>query len=101
MLLLYEFTASIKNDDTTTVIKEYFICDSDMYDSDKINTDISVTSGIIVKKSKLYIDSVINSNKLEPPFLFDITEDDLANKTLKNNTYIFSKSTIIRKQSII
>lgn len=42
------------------------------YDTDtQLTEDITVTDGILAVNSKIYIDSVINSNSLQPPYLFD------------------------------
>lgn len=52
------------------------ILNSTTYTSDtKLDADITVeNNGLIVVGSKLYIGSVINNNKIKPPYLFDIDE---------------------------
>lgn len=58
---------------TGSIIKATSILGGTKYTVDeRLYTDVEVTTGVIAKGSKIYKDSVINNQQLQPPFLFDI-----------------------------
>lgn len=69
------------------------------YDSTtKLTEDVTVSNGLIISGSKIYINSSINGDLLKPPYLFDLDIEDTQNVT---STQVVTESKLEGNQLIL
>ena len=64
----------------------------------KLTEDVTVSNGLVVSGSKIYINSSINGDLLKPPYLFDLDIEDTQNIT---STQVVTESKLEDNQLIL